>query len=322
MSVFRTYFSGCLALAAFSFATVQADRFEFTLHDFQIKKDLAAFGLNLDEAWQGVFDESGNIQEDNRSELSQKIVKAFSSVTIEPPTVEIPSTDQDFFSIFDALNYKPLSKSNDDHTTNSTNFNRLLEGEHLDRVINLEDDLVNKTILFQEIVNGICTYVSQEAIAARLEADKNTTIGHLHIFIKLIFDTDEKTITLQTAPNIAQDCFVITYSDEDLEGWLEKDDASEELDLKDDLLPAPKQLLLSSSAPRTSRMRSCCGRFTKFATLSVVALGLGVLANSYMTGTLPEMVDTEALSAYVEELGVTGYIEQLTEYFGNLTITQ
>lgn len=314
MSVFRTYFSGCLALAAFSFATVQADRFEFTLHDFQIKKDLAALGLNLDEAWQGIFDESGNLQEDHRSELSQKIVNAFSSITIEPPTVEIPSTDQDFFSIFDALNYKPLSKSNDDHTTNSTNFNRLLEGEHLDRVINLEDDQVNKTILFQEIVAGICTYMTQEAIAARLEADKNTTIGHLHIFIKLIFDTDKKTITLQTAPNIAQDCFVITYSQED--------DAPEELDLKDDLLPAPKQLLLSSSAPRTSRMRSCCGRFTKFATLSVVALGLGVLANSYMTGTLPEMVDTEALNAYVEELGVTGYIEQLTEYFGNLTITE
>ncbi|MBS1988270.1 hypothetical protein JST56_04720 [Candidatus Dependentiae bacterium] len=322
MSVFRTYFSSCLALAVFSCATVQAEKFEFTLHDFQIKKDCAAFGLNLDAEWQALFDESGTIQENNRSELLQKICNTFEKITVEPPSSVIPSTDHGFSSIFDSLNYAPISEQSADHTTNSQNFNALLEDKHQDRVINCADNQINYHALLVEIGASIWSYMTQEAITARLEADRNVTIGHLHIYIKLIFDTEERTITLQTAPHAAQDCFVITYSQEDLASWVREDDASEELDLKDDLLPAPKQFFLSSSAPRTSRMRSCCGRFTKLATLSVITIGLGVLANSYMNGTLPDMVDIEALGAYVEELGVTGYIEQLTEYFGNLTITQ
>lgn len=322
MSVFRTFFRGCLALAIFSCATVQAEKFEFTLHDHHIKKDLATSGINLDEAWKTLFDDEGNIQENKRSELSDKIKEIGQTVYIHPSTTQIPLNAQDFSVIFNNLVYKDVDYNSCDNQSNKEYFEKILAVKHKEIVKNFGINTVDKVGLFQNIIEAICTYIDKKAIAARLNASKENTINGVHIYIKVIFDTDHKTTTFQTAPYAAQDGFVKTYSDGDVATWLDEEDTFEEPNEEEDNNQQDSKVSPNHQYSRISRRRSSCGRFAKLATLSLIALSLGVLTHSYINATFQDMIDTETLNAYAEELGVTGYMEQLTEYLSNLNITQ
>ncbi len=318
MSVVRTFFSSCLVLITLSFATIHAEQFEFTLHDYHIKKDLAQLGLNLDQEWKSIFDADGNLQEDKRLELSQKITRIGDTIYIEPPTSQIPSTAQNFSTIFNRLNYENISYIYDDNKSNGTNFDTLLKNKHIQKVINFDiKDSVDVKALFQEIIAAISTYVSQEAITARLNANKENTRESLHIYIKITFDTDDNTFIFQTVPNAAQDCFVRTYSDEDLANW--REESGEQKD--SEMIP-----LINSSALHTHKTRSCCSRITRFIGMSALVFGLSYLAHSYSchedTSFFSELIKTQTFNDYAQELATFDYVEKINTFFENLNITQ
>lgn len=327
MSVVRTFFGSCLVLVTLSFATIHAEQFEFTLHDCHIKKDLARLGLNLDQEWRSIFDADGNFQEDKHSELLEKINTIITDVTIEPPSFQIPSTAQNFSTIFKRLNYENISYIYENDKSNKENFNTLLKKNHIQKVINFYiKDSVDVKKLYQEIIAAISTYINQEAITARLNANKEKTRESLHIYIKITFDTDDKTFIFETVPNAAQDGFVKTYSDEDIANLLEESSEQSDEDLANWFEESDDQKdsgMICSSDLHTHKTRSCCSRITKFIGMSAIVFGLSYLAHSYSGAIgLSGLVDTETLGSYAEELAIYDYAGHITEFFKNLNVTQ
>lgn len=222
MTMFGKMVVSCFVVFSISVMHVQAKKIEIVLHDYQIKQRLAEQGINLDDAWKDVFDASGSIEEENLSRLCGQIEQVF-NVAIDTKELEIdfPTSAQDFGVIFESLGFIEPTEHNENEN-NLKVFNELLSQDKPVEYRAMHNETFDLRDLQNTLASMINSYLTKEAIQARLGASKEKTLQKIHIYIKFVIDTDTQTITPYTAPNEAQDSFEKAYTHKDMQNWLPK----------------------------------------------------------------------------------------------------
>lgn len=248
MPKLHTFFSSFLVMTTMALFPVQAEKLEFLVSDHDVKQLLAIYGkFNFDQAWSSVIDESNQINEENRAALSQKVIETFSAIADYLP--------QDCQLLPDIMKSIKVSKES---KYNSKTFNDILCQDCFNTLGSIDTWRVCSSLL-KNIAQAICTYLEKDAITARLEANSDATKRHLHLFLKIEYDTIYQTITLQTAPNAAQDRLNKIYTNDQLQNWLDQD-----------IVKTCKKM------PSLCPEKSCCFFLIKSCGLLAVIMGIMV----------------------------------------------
>lgn len=258
MPKLHTFFSSFLIMTTMVLFPVQAEQLEFLVSDHNVKQLLATYGkFNFDQDWSTVIDESNQINEEQRAALSQKVIKTFSAI----PDY-FPQDGQLVSDIMKSIKVSTESKYNFE------TFKDLLTQDCFDMQSSIDNWRVCSSLL-TNIAWAICTYLEEKAILARLEANSDATKRHLHLFLRIEYDTIYQTITLQTAPNSAQNRLNKIYTDNQLQHWLDQD-----------IVKACKKM------PLLCPEKSCCFFLIKSCGLLAVIMGIMVAVNFPMSDYL------------------------------------
>lgn len=247
---------------------LHAESIEVTLHDQQIKLFLAQKGLNFDFECETETLDSYNVKA-NLVNLVKNIFKANSFST---PYVNFPKSEEEFEDILYNLLKIPSLDEHDSNDTNQQFFNSLLQDRdfYSQTIKDSINYLLNVSDLYENIGIAISSHLCQQ--------DKTT----VHLYIKIILDTDTKIVTVQAAPNHNQNGFTRTYEKEIIENRVAQVDGKK--------AHAHAKKLNNSQKPG----RSCFGTKT-------LLLGAGLLGVATYAAYNLDMMNTESLAHFYHE---------------------